>query len=209
MSEPVTVDDQDVEAVLEGHSFAWIQAIQAVFAVGMAILGAVVLRLFRIQSQEGWALMEDMPLILPLLTLGHALFALFVYRRDRKFAERHWKSEAIDPATLVKAGWRSAERKTPAELCVFLIEVASLARLAAYGGLALAGLFVLWVGIRTSDLLKHPVYWINFLPYLFWWFSWFRAFLTRGRALRMFRRDISAGANAVHVLPSSRPEALV
>ncbi len=181
---PVTPDD--VTVVLEDYSFSRVWGFLGFMGLGMAIAGVLLHRLFKLQSTEGWALMQDWPWILPTLTLAHVALAYGVFRRDRQFVNRWWRGGPVDPAQVARLGWRSAPTRTPTEVSVFLIEATVVLRLAAYAGLALFGLFVLWVGIATSDLLKLPFYWVNAASYLFWWYSWQRSFLTRNRAKKLF-----------------------
>jgi len=200
MSEIVAhVEEGDLQAVLEGYSFARIQWLQIALAVALAVLGYTLFRLYAIQSFEGMALMEDLPWLMPLLTFIHLGAAAVFYWRDRRFIHYQWQAGPIDPDLVAQTGWRSAPSRTPEEVCILLIEATMVLRLAAAAGLALVGLAVLWVGITTSDLLKQPLYWINAGSYFFWWYLWFRTFLTRGRAVQLFRKMLPAGASALEV----------
>ena len=198
-----TVTEEDLSAVLEGYSFGRLWWFQAFMAGAMVLLGAVLLRLFHTQVSEGWALMEDMPWMMPVLTFIHAALAFLVVARSRIFIRRHWQSGPIDPLVVAHLGWRSAPERTPTEVCILLIEATTILRLAAYAALALFGMAVLWIGIATSDLLKLPFYWINAASYMFWWGLWFQSFLTSARALKCFRRCLPPDTSTLEVGISS------
>src|SRR5579872_4142970 len=129
------VTEEDLNAVLEGgYSFGRLWWLLALLAGGMALLGAVLVKLFHMQSSEGWALMEDIPWLMPLLTLIHAGLALLVVARSRFFIRHHWQSGPIDPAAVAHLGWRSAPERSPTEVCLLLIEATTVLRLGAYAG---------------------------------------------------------------------------
>lgn len=193
------VTEDDLTAVLEGYSFGRLWGFQAFMGAAMVFLGAVLLKLYHMQSSEGWALMEDIPWLMPVLTLMHAGLALLVVARSRLFMLRHWRSGPIDPTCVARLGWRSAPRRTPAEVCLLLIEATIILRLAAYAALALFGMAVLWAGIATSDLLKIHFYWINVASYLYWWVLWFLSFLTPKRAAAFFRKQLAHEGQGIEV----------
>jgi hypothetical protein len=204
MADLTTVETQDVQAVLESHSFRRIQWLQLALGAGMLVIGLVLWRLYRIQSYEGYSLWEDRPWILVVLTLLHALIALAIVWRDRRFALTQWGDGIVDAQRVAALGWKSAPGRTPTEVALLLVEAYLTLRLVGYATLALFGLFVFWMSIVTSDLLKAPFYWINLASYLFWWVLWFRSFLTKGRAVKVFHYELARGTGSVQVeMPAS------
>jgi hypothetical protein len=193
------VTEQDIEAVLEGHSFARILWIEIFLAAGMAFLAVVLLKLFHMQSSEGWALMEDIPWIMPVLTAIHLALALLVIARSKRFVQTHWRAGSINALDVARLGWRSALDRTPAEVALLLVEATTVMQLVAYAALALFGMGIVWVGIATSDILKMPLYWINAASYVYWWFLWLKSFLTPARAVAAFRRQTN-GAPSIDVV---------
>jgi len=198
-----SVTEEDLNAVLEGYSFGRLRGFLGFMAVGMAVPGFVLLKIFHLQASEGWALMEDIPWLMPVLTLIQGGVALLVVARSRFFILKHWRSGPIDPAAVARLGWRSAPVRTPTEVCLLLIEATIVLRLAAYAALALFGLAVLWVGVATSDLLKIPFYWVNAASYAYWWFLWFQSFLTPKRAEAFFHHQLPAEAPVIEVMDPS------
>jgi hypothetical protein len=190
-AETTIIESSDLEAHLEAHSFRRLQILQAILAAGMILALIMLGWAYHFQKMEGWALMEDLPKLLPILTLAHVALAYFVIRRDRKLEARLWNENGVNTEEVASSGWKSAREAAPGDVCLKAIEAWWTLRVGGYAVLALVGLGILWAGIFTSELLKRPFYWINLAGYLYWWWIWLRSFPTASRALDVFERRIS------------------